>query len=117
MQRGHRYDVYYVLAAATARKIVDGLIEALADRTYRLYAREPLNEFIADVSRLKIGEYQYVGFACDSAARCFEVGDGGNERSVGLELAVYLKLWMVLFDYVERRGYFVHKLAASRALG
>ena len=57
-----------VIHGAAAAEIVDRAGDTLEDRSDGVGVAEPLDELVADVADLEVGEYEDVGVACDLAA-------------------------------------------------
>ena len=62
----------------------------MADRAYRHKAAEAFRNFVADVSRLQIGENEHIGMSGDRRAGSLEFAYGRNDGGIELELAVKL---------------------------
>ena len=78
-------DVVYCCAS---REIVQGITEALHDRSDCLRTSEVLGEFIRDVRRVQIGKYEDVRLATQGRVRTFCLGHPRGDGRVGLEFAV-----------------------------
>ena len=77
-----------VFGGATAGEVVDGFGHALDDGAEGGGAAEALDQFVADVAGLEVGEDEDVGVALDGAAGVLLQGDGGDDGGVGLDFAV-----------------------------
>ena len=78
---------------------------------------EALNELIADVSNLKVREYQYVGMSCDGTTRCLLFTYRRNESSICLQLTVNLQFRIEFLSQLRSLDDLVYHLVGSTALG
>ena len=99
MQSGDGDYAYYVADRASSRKVVDWFRESLTDRSYRFGVAETLNEFVADIAGLEVGEDKNIGATRDAALGSFELADVRHERGVELELAVNEEVGMKLVEH------------------
>ena len=87
-----RDDADDVLGGATAREVVDGLGDALEERSVCLGLSEALNELVADVPGVEVREDEDVRLAGDSRAWGLELRHLRDECCVELQLAVAVEL-------------------------
>ena len=78
-----------VVHARAARKIADRPRETLQHRPDRLRTGKVLGELVGDVAGVEIGKHEHVRVSCDRTGVVQLLRrHGGNERRVGLQLAV-----------------------------
>ena len=101
LNSGNGHDRNDIFNAAAAGQVVDRITEALADRADCLGARQTLHKLVADVARLKIREYQNVGFARNRAAGRLELADLFNGLMMMINLAAILILSKEAVPYAK----------------
>ena len=84
-------NLYNVLSGATAGKVMDRSSQTLNQWTNSFSVSEALNQFVTNVSRLKIREDQDVSFTSYLRARSFSFCYGRNDRSVNCNSPSNLK--------------------------
>ena len=77
-----------VLHRTAARKIVGRFCQTLQDRTDRSRSRQPLRQFVTDISGLKIRKDQCIRAALHGACRRLRLRDFRNQRRIRLKFAI-----------------------------
>ena len=95
-------DANDIAGGATAREVVDRLGDALEDGAVGLGATEALDELVADVAGLEVGEHEDVGVTRDLALGGLQLSDLGHNGGVELQVAVDGELGSLLLG--KRRG-------------
>lgn len=105
-----------VVDGAAAAEIIDRLGAALEEWAKSHGFSKALDELVADVTGVKIGEDEDVGFAGDRAARGFFSADRRDDGSIGLELAIDHEMRSALFHELGGLDHFVDNRIFSAAL-
>jgi hypothetical protein len=114
----HRAGSDDIVLACRPRQVADRLGEALQKRPDRLRAAQPLRQFVADIAGIEVREDQNTGLAGDRACLLELLGgDLGNQRRVGLELAVDGQQRRALSHEFERLAHLVDARMLRTALG
>lgn len=113
---GDGYDTHDVVGRAAARKVVDRLGDALQDGAVSVGAGEALDQLVADVAGLEIGEHKHVGLAGNGGAGGLELGDGGNDGGVELQVAIDGELGSLLLAELNGLLDLLGDLAAGGAM-
>ena len=87
---GNGDHVDHVVDAAATAQVVDGGGHALHHGTHGLGTGETLDEFVADIAALQVGEHQDVGAAGDVAAGSLAGTHFRHDGGIGLQFAVEL---------------------------
>ena len=77
-----------LVSVAATGQVIDGRGQALQDGAVSVGAGEALDQLVADVAGLEVGEDQDVGVAGNLGLRSLEVCHGLDERGVKLQVAV-----------------------------
>lgn len=85
---GDGHDTHDVVGRAAARKVVNRLGDALQDGAVGVGAGEALDQLVADVAGLEVREHEHVGLTGDGGAGSLELGDGGDDGGVELQVAI-----------------------------
>lgn len=102
---------------AAARKVVDRLGDALQDGAVSVGAGEALDQLVADVAGLEIGEHKHVGLAAIlEEPGGLELGDGGNDGGVELQVAIDGELGSLLLAELNGLLDLLGDLAAGGAM-
>lgn len=102
LDAGDGDNAYHVLSSATTRKIVHGSSEALQHGAVSLCATQALDQLIADVRCIQIGEDKHVRFAGNWGIRCFGSAQFRNDSRIELKFAIGNDVGIVLADVFDR---------------
>ena len=80
-------------------------------------AGEALDQLVADVAGLEVGEHEHVGLAGNGGAGSLELGDGGDNSGIELQVAVDGELGSLLLAELHSLLDLLGDLAASGAHG
>jgi hypothetical protein len=87
-----------VVSRATAGEIVQGHGKSLEHRTVGLCFAQTLDQLVADVSGVQVGEDQHVGLSGNRAAGSLGFADAGNDGGISLEFTVAEDIQLAFFD-------------------
>ena len=113
---GDSYHIVDIIYRATTREVVYRTSDTLKDRADSDGTTQTLNELVADVTNLKVRNYQYVSLTSNVRTWSLLGSYLRNEGSISLKLTVEVKLWELLLSDSHSILYLIDDINALACL-
>ena len=117
LYRRQRNNTYDILPGTASGQIVDGSCNSLKHGAVGFRPAQPLNQLIADVARIQVGENKHICLAGHIAVGSLGFGHLGNQRGICLQFSVQRQVRVFLMGNFHCLNHLVNQRMVCASLG